>query len=159
MINSQNKCNPDDFTYKVRGLDTNGQRVVHCDGKLRGSPSIFQLFSNYKKHLGNKPGTCQRSLCECDLAFAKELAGEMASDKYQEENSKWKGKWHNYRLELIIAPFQQVSSEFGNLIQSSWKWMESELEHVVETFSDLFTNEVLKWPLSATTTPLSYEYF
>lgn len=75
VINSQNKCNPNEFTYKVRGLDTNGQRVVHCDG--------------------NKPGSCQRSLCECDLAFAHELAAEINSGKYTEQNSKWKGFQQN----------------------------------------------------------------
>lgn len=75
VINSQNKCNPNEYTYKVRGLDTNGQRVVHCDG--------------------NKPGSCQRSLCECDLAFAHELASEISKGTYKEQNSKWKGFQQN----------------------------------------------------------------
>ena len=33
-INSENECNPLDFTYKVRGKDTNGSRKLHCDGEF-----------------------------------------------------------------------------------------------------------------------------
>jgi hypothetical protein len=38
---------------------------------------------------GNPIGSCQRSLCECDLSFALEL--EENRKYYQESNSKWKG--------------------------------------------------------------------
>ena len=93
VINSQNKCNPNEYTYKVRGLDTNGQRVVHCDGQYSSLDFFcFVVFCNVSIVSGNKVGTCQRSLCECDLAFAHELAAELQNDKYQEKNSKWKGK-------------------------------------------------------------------
>lgn len=70
-INSENECNPLDFTYKVRGKDTNGSRKLHCDG--------------------NAEGTCQRKLCECDLSFAMELSAEMQSMAYTDGHSKWKG--------------------------------------------------------------------
>jgi len=69
VINTDGQCSPDKFQYKVRGKDINGTRLVHCDG--------------------NEEGTCQRSLCECDLAFAKEL--NEARQHYSNEFSKWKG--------------------------------------------------------------------
>lgn len=69
VINSAGKCSPDQFQYKVRGKDEDGDRNIHCDG--------------------NPIGSCQRSLCECDLSFALEL--EENRKYYQESNSKWKG--------------------------------------------------------------------
>lgn len=69
VINSNGECGPDKFQYKVRGKDNNGTRLVHCDG--------------------NPADSCQRNLCECDLAFAQEL--NEARKAYKNENSKWKG--------------------------------------------------------------------
>lgn len=69
VINSNGECGPDKFQYKVRGKDINGTRLVHCDG--------------------NPVDSCQRNLCECDLAFAEEL--NAARDTYEQQFSKWKG--------------------------------------------------------------------
>jgi hypothetical protein len=69
IINSKGECGPDKFRYKVKGRDVNGTRVIHCDG--------------------NEEGSCQKSLCECDTAFAKELL--IMKDDYHRENSKWQG--------------------------------------------------------------------
>jgi hypothetical protein len=69
VINSGGECGPDKYQYKVRGKDINGTRLVHCDG--------------------NDAGSCQRSLCECDLSFANELIE--AKKSYSESFSKWKG--------------------------------------------------------------------
>lgn len=71
QINTANECNPNEFQYRVRGKDTNGTRIVHCDG--------------------NAADSCQRRLCECDLAFAQELALEMENQAYSDNHSKWKG--------------------------------------------------------------------
>lgn len=71
QITTEGKCNPNEFQYRVRGKDTDGERIIHCDG--------------------NAENTCQRSLCECDLAFARDLAREMDSESYSPSNSKWQG--------------------------------------------------------------------
>lgn len=95
VIGSGGECGPDKYQYKVRGKDINGTRLVHCDG--------------------NEEGTCQRNLCECDLAFAKELSEARAD--YDESNSKWKG----FKTNEECRNNGQLGARSNMLIQSEYE--------------------------------------
>ncbi|CAG5094455.1 Oidioi.mRNA.OKI2018_I69.XSR.g13571.t1.cds [Oikopleura dioica] len=79
FINSSGSCSPDATQYKVRGYESApGVRVLSC---------------------GDAEGSCERNLCECDLAFALDMAEKVQPDTLDEVAESDNAKSNGFRAD------------------------------------------------------------
>lgn len=79
FVNSVGLCAPDATQYKVRGYESApGVRVLTC---------------------GDEEGSCERNLCECDLAFALDMTDKVDPETLEELKSSANAKSNGFKAD------------------------------------------------------------